>query len=71
VSNGRTGLLLPASAGADAYCEALQPLLIDRGRYAEMCREAYLHYADRLNWRAAGGRFVSELRAVLAGSPQS
>ncbi len=70
VIGGRTGLLLPADAGAEAYCDAVRPLLVDRDRYAEMCGEAYRDYAGRLNWRTAGGRFVSELRAVLADSQQ-
>ena len=70
VSSGRTGLLLPAEAGAEAYCDALRPLLVDRAGYAEMCGEAYRDYTDRLNWRVAGGRFVSELRAVLADRQQ-
>lgn len=65
VQHGRTGLLLPAAAGADAYCEALQPLLLDRQRYATMCGEAYGDHAGRLNWLAAGQRFTEELRATI------
>ena len=61
VRDGRTGLLLAQDAGVDAYCEALQPLLRDRDRYGAMCTEAYRDYAKRLNWEAAGARFLSEL----------
>jgi len=61
VLHDRTGLLLPADAGADAYCDALQPLLHDRDRYAAMCVEAYRDYATRLNWDIAGARFTAEL----------
>jgi len=68
VRHGRTGLLLPADAGADAYCEALRPLLVDRERYAATCREAYQDYRDRLNWRVAGARFIAELSGVI-GAP--
>jgi len=71
VRHGQTGLLLPADAGADAYCDALRPLLADRTRYAAMCGEAYRDYAGRLNWGAAGRRFVAELRAVLPDRPVS
>lgn len=68
VRHGRTGLLLAVDAGADAYCDALQPLLRDRDRYAAMCAEAYRDYATRLNWDVAGARFTAELRdTVLAG----
>lgn len=65
VRHGHTGLLLPADADVDAYCEALQPLIRDRVRYATMCVEAYRNYADRLNWEVAGARFVSELRQAV------
>ncbi|MGE0864063.1 MAG: glycosyltransferase family 4 protein [Vicinamibacterales bacterium] len=71
VINGRTGVLCPADAGADAYCDALRPLLADRTRYAAMCGEAYRDYAGRLNWGAAGRRFVAALRAVLADRAMS
>ena len=67
VRNGCTGLLLPADAGAEAYCQALQPLLDDRSRYAAMCAAAYQDYAGRLNWHVAGARFVAELRSALSG----
>jgi glycosyltransferase involved in cell wall biosynthesis len=71
VLHGRTGLLLATDAGADAYCEALQPLLRDRDRYAAMCAEAYRDYATRLNWDVAGARFTAALReTVLAGQPR-
>ena len=68
VRHGRTGLLLAADAGADAYCDALQPLLRDRDRYAVMCAEAYRDYATRVNWDVAGATFTAALRdTVLAG----
>ncbi len=71
VRHGRTGLLLAADAGADAYCDALQPLLRDRDRYAAMCAEAYRDYATRLNWDVAGATFTAALRdTVLAGQPR-
>lgn len=66
VAHGRTGLLLPPAADAAAYCDALRPLLDDRGRYASMCAEAHLDYQRRLNWRVAGARFVTALRETLA-----
>ena len=65
VRNGRTGLLLPADAPAEAYCAALQPLLRDRDRYAAMCAEAYRDYASRLNWVTAGARFTTELENTI------
>lgn len=71
VRHGRTGLLLAADAGADAYCDALQPLLRDRDRYAAMCAAAYRDYATRLNWDVAGATFTAALRdTVLAGQPR-
>jgi glycosyltransferase involved in cell wall biosynthesis len=73
VADGRTGFLLPADAGADAYCDALLPLIHDRDRYEAMAVAAYRDYATRLNWDSAGARFVSELRNVVrsadAGGP--
>lgn len=66
VRHGQTGLLLSVDAGADAYCEALQPLLRDRGHYAAMCAEAFRDYSTRLNWQVAGARFMTELRDTLA-----
>ena len=65
VLHNRTGLLLPADAGTEAYCKALKPLLHDRGRYQAMCAEAYRDYATRLNWQVAGARFTSELRDTV------
>jgi glycosyltransferase involved in cell wall biosynthesis len=67
VLDGRTGRLLPADAGVDAYCAALQPLLQDRARYGAMCAAAYHDYATRLNWQVAGARFVDELREAVLG----
>ena len=65
VLHNRTGLLLPADAGTEAYCKALQALLHDRGRYQAMCAEAYRDYATRLNWQVAGARFTAELRDTV------
>lgn len=66
VQHGKTGLLMPLQAGAGAYCDALEPLLTDRQRYAGMCAEAYRDYAGRLNWQAAGARFCAELSDAIA-----
>lgn len=65
VLHNRTGLLLPADAGTEAYCKALHALLHDRGRYQAMCAEAYRDYATRLNWQVAGARFTAELRDTV------
>lgn len=68
VRHGRTGLLMPPDAGADAYCDALAPLLADRRRYATMCIDAYRDYASRLNWQAAGALFCAALRDTVAAA---
>ena len=68
VLHGETGLLLPADAGVEAYCDALQPLLSDRDRYAEMCAAAYSDYVTRVNWQVSGARFVSELQRAVSES---
>lgn len=66
IVHGRSGLLLAADAGADAYCAAIRDLVTEPPRYYAMCAEAYRDYRQRLNWRVAGSRFVRELRAVLS-----
>lgn len=66
IRHGTTGLLLAADAGVEAYCQALQPLLGDRVRYATMSLDAYRDYSSRLNWQMAGARFSEALHGIVS-----
>jgi glycosyltransferase involved in cell wall biosynthesis len=66
VIEGRTGLLMPADAGAPAYCDAIRALVRDQTRYRAMALAAYQDFQQRLNWRVAGARFTAELRALVS-----
>jgi glycosyltransferase involved in cell wall biosynthesis len=68
IAHGETGLLMDASAGAEAYCGALRELRVHPERYRALSLAAYRDFQRRLNWRVAGRRFTDELRAALASA---
>lgn len=69
ITHGDTGLLMSATAGADAYGAAVRELIMNRERYSAMCLAAYRDFQQRLNWRVAGRRFTDELRSMVASRP--
>jgi glycosyltransferase involved in cell wall biosynthesis len=51
VRDGRNGLLFPLSADATDYAEAIARSFSDRGRYEQLCQQAFQEFEQRLNWR--------------------
>ncbi|HTB79458.1 MAG TPA: glycosyltransferase family 4 protein [Opitutaceae bacterium] len=52
VRDGRNGLLLPLSAPASDYAEAISASFANREQYQQLCRQAFFEFERRLNWGA-------------------
>lgn len=52
VFNGKTGSLLPPSAGPEAYAAPILEFVSDPGKHAEMRRNSRRRFDTTLNWDA-------------------
>ncbi len=65
VEDGRTGVVVPVDAGAEAYARAVEEVAGDEARYRAMS-EAALERARRvLNWEAWGDRAAEIVRTAV------
>lgn len=59
IAEGRSGYLLPAGAGGDAYADVIEATLRDTERYDRLVRSSRQHYDEVVNWDAWGRRVAS------------
>jgi glycosyltransferase involved in cell wall biosynthesis len=63
VRDGRNGMTFELDTEPQAYCDYIEAMLSDPAAYLQLCRSAYVEYAERLNWGAAGRRVRELLQA--------
>ena len=66
IDDGTTGLLLPLSAGAEAYADRIVAVWRDRDRHAAMCVAARARFEHQLNWQSWGDCVERAVHVVLA-----
>jgi glycosyltransferase involved in cell wall biosynthesis len=66
VSNGVTGISLPAETPASDFGCAILELFCNPCRYEAMALASYGDFEARLNWKVFGDRCMKILRQVLA-----
>jgi glycosyltransferase involved in cell wall biosynthesis len=64
VENGRTGTLVAAGSGGDAYADAVVELVSDEARYEAMCIAARRNHVERLNWTRSVDLLTDILREL-------
>lgn len=65
VKHGETGVLLPPTASADDFADAIAAIAADPGRYAAMSAAALVDAADRLNWTIWAQKAAAIVKARL------
>jgi len=58
VRDNWNGLLFPLAADAADYAEAVVRSFSDRGRYEQLCRQAFQEFEQRLNWRTFCNQYL-------------
>jgi glycosyltransferase involved in cell wall biosynthesis len=66
IRHGHNGLLLPLSATAADYADAIVAAFGEPGRYRALCRQSFAEFEQRLNWRAFTDRYLDTVREYLA-----
>lgn len=66
ISDGLNGQTFPLGCDPQDYCDYVQDVMGERGRYADLARTSFDEYAKRLNWSAAGKRVADLLRPLAA-----
>lgn len=61
---GRNGAMLPVSADAQAWADAILDLVRDPGAYARLRQSSFDHCHDRLTWQA----WARDVTAILRGA---
>ncbi len=61
VDHGRSGLVLPATAGAEEFAAAIIELVGNPDLYGRLCQGARRRYETELNWKVAGQRVEAVL----------
>ena len=65
VHHGRSGILLPPNADAEAYAAAVEGWFEDPRRYDALARGARRHFEDENNWTVAVDRVTKEIEKML------
>ena len=62
IADGKSGYLLPLTAGPQAYADLIQAIWSDRERYRKLVATSRQHYEEQVNWDSWG----VEMRKIVA-----
>jgi glycosyltransferase involved in cell wall biosynthesis len=65
VSDGENGMLFPADAAPEAYCDAIEAMWSDPHAYRELALSSFAEYRRRLNWNTAAATVAGLIRERL------
>ena len=70
IRHGHNGILLPSEARPSDYADAIVSVFSSRERYRAMCRQAFMEFEERLNWKVFTRKFIELAGERIAARTQ-